>query len=358
MTIPRNLCHLVLVLLGLVACAGGLLPAGCAGIPQSGPRPSGIPDTPYWFPTADSSMWYLPAESLVVIQLAPGSDPHIVTDVLYALRDLGWRMTVTRGPALRMGGVEQGLSQQLMQLERVGRAVSPTHSRGRIEARFWPRGHAGEAPLLVGILPGLRAFGREPVLYFWPSTLAVVWSKLTTAVQVHAWLDSLGCRTVTSPGFAHQYFVQRTWAVELPPGAELFTWLRRFDADPRVSLVYPIRSTIEPAAPDSRMARRLRGKDVPDPEGFEKLSTALQQAYYTANFSGRTAHVEGVQKRASELRVKITTTSSPTLGPDFVQPYGGELIKRGATWMEAWVPFSSIPDLVRDTSVQGVVEVK
>ncbi len=322
------------------------------------PPPEGVPDTPYWFIVGDSVQWYMPAETLLLAQMTNGANAVEISRQLFALRDLGWRMTVTRGPALRRPKDDQSLDQSLFQLERTPDAVSPTARRARFADVFWDASSASNAITLHSVISAVRLYDDSSVTYLWPGCVGIVWDDHSTVLEVRSWLDSLGCRTITSSQQIYSYFVHRTWAVELPAGIELFSWLRMFNEDARVKLAVPIPTSFEPPSVDQRILRRLKGKDTRDPDEFSKLAAGVKQAYYTAHFSESTAHVTAQTRvicKFNMLKLVLTTTASTAEEDEaLIVKLKGETISRRRFQIEAWIPYSNIPALVMEPSVTKI----
>lgn len=331
----------------------------CQSTEVYAPPPEGVPDTPYWYMVADSVQWYMPAETLMLAQMTKGANAEEISKQLFALRDLGWRMTVTRGPALKRPKDDQSLDQSLFQLERTPDAVSPTAGRARFTDVFWDASSASSAITLHSVISAMRLYGDSSVTYLWPGCVGIVWDDHSTVSEVQSWLDSLGCRTITSSQQIYSYFVHRTWAVELPAGIELFSWLRMFNQDARVKLAVPITTSFDPPSADQRTLRRLKGKDTRDPDEFSKLATAVKEAYYTAHFSESTAHVTGQTRvicKFNMLKLVITTEATTAEEDEALMvKLKGEIISRLKFRIEAWVPYSNIPALVIEPSVTKIL---
>lgn len=332
----------------------GALTPGCAA---PVPRPAGVPETPYWFAIGDSIFWYAPADSLALVQFAEGTGAPEVEEGLYLLRDLGWRMTPERGPALQRAGQEQSLAQRLFQVERVARAGSPVDRWGTFERRFRSRRGEPSGPLM-GILPGLRSHGQPPTKYYWPNCLSITWGDSLTASEAESWLHEQGCRVLTAPQLTHQYYVQRVWVVETPAGTPLFDWLRRLNGDTRIETAYPISSLREPPAPDPRDAGRnqLAGSTHQVSPGRPlNCSEVLWQAYRIARFAGFTAHVTRatpVQVEGDLLKVLlITRKDKASADSALVEGYGGRVISQSGARVEAWVPYTALPALALESCV-------
>jgi hypothetical protein len=334
----------------------------CGAMENQEQPPEGIPDTPFWYTVGDSVVWFEPADSLAVVQMRENTSPEATSEALYELRDLGWRLTVERGPALRRPGEDQSLEQRLLQVERLQNAVSPLADRRQFERRFWRSKGDQEPGPLLGILPGLLPNGEPPADYFWPSCVGIVWGRKPTAREAEAWLDSLECRVLTSSQFVNAYYVQRAWAVELPAGADLFRWVRRFNRDERVRLALPLLALREPPAVDHRVLRRMPGPDEPEPPQFAKLTPGLKRAYEVAHFSGTTQHAVSVTDIAIErqrFRVLIQTSqASAAADSALVARHRGQVIAQSGRRLEAWIPFEEVPALAGDTLVQRVDVVK
>ncbi len=322
------------------------------------PPPEGVPDTPYWFIVGDSVQWYMPAETLMLAQMTEGANAEEISKQLFSLRDLGWRMTVTRGPALKRPNDDQSLEQSLFQLERTPEAVSPTSQRAQFADVFWGASTASGKITLHSVISAMRLYDDSSLTYLWPGCVGIVWDDNSTVSEVQSWLDSLGCRTITSPRQIYSYFVHRTWAVELPAGIELFGWLRMFNEDARVKLAVPITTSFDPPQADQRILRRLKGKDTKDPEEFSKLAAAVRQAYYTAHFSESTTHVTAQTRvicKFNLLKLSITTEASTAEEDEALMvKHKGEIISRLRFRIEAWFPYSNIPALVMEPSVTKI----
>jgi hypothetical protein len=334
----------------------------CGAMETQEQRPEGVPETPYWYTLGTQVFWYLPADSLAVVQMREHSSPDVVSDVLYELRDMGWRLTVERGPSLRRPGDDQSLDQRILQVERLKRAVSPQSDRRQFERRFWRvKGDQEPGPLL-GILPGLLQDGEQPAQYFWPSSVGIVWGIKPTAQEAKAWLDSLGCHVITSSQLVNPYFIQRAWAIELPGGAELFKWIRRFNADERVRLALPLMAVREPPAVDHRILQRMPGPAETEPPEFAKLSPILKQSYVIAHFSGTTIHAASttdIHVDGHRFCVRIETVQ-PSAAADsaLVAQHKGEILSQSGKRLEAWIPYAEIPALAADTLVKRLEMVR
>lgn len=319
--------------------------------------PAGVPETPYWYSTPDSVFWYLPAESLAVAQFREGTPPNAVQEVLYKLRELGWRMTVARGPALQRAGEEQSLSQRLYQLERVdNRAVSPAKNWRKFR-RFWPS--EDEPAALMGMIPGLLEAGKAPPKYYWPNCLCVVWSDKATEKSARAWLDSLGCRLLSTPQFTQQYYVQRAWATELPAGGELFVWLRKLNADDRVSDAHPIMAMYEPPYPDFRRVTKASQAKNSEPEEFRKMSPLVRRSYHIAQFAGsalQAANVTNLPRDGASFHVDITMALTSTDDSLLVVKHSGRVISSSSHRISAWIPYQELPALATESAVKTIAE--
>ncbi len=364
--IDRNGLGCTLLVLSLTCFSGGCGGAGSdsaspnAGLPYV-PPPEGVPATPYWYVINDSVFWYETHDSLALAQMRPESPPERKTASLFALRDLGWRMAVDRGPALQRSGDPQGLEQQVFLLERQAEAGA-LYDNPRLERLYRSDPRSGGPPALAGVLPGMQHYARGPVLYWWPATVAVVWSPLITAIQANSLLDSLGCINLSNSQLTYQYFVQRGWSVALPAGADLFAWLRMFNADPRVVLAHPVSAMRDPPAADYRLIRRIEGKPIDEPDGFHKLSEPLKNAYYIAHFSGSTVYSKGtfgIGVDGNRFKIQITTSrDDPAADSQLVTDVGGSVVQRIKFLVTAWIPYGSIPALAADSTVKKLVDVK
>jgi len=330
-----------------------LLAPGCS--PAVAPPP-GVPDTPYWYVVGDSTYWYQPADSLATVELQEGAPSDSAEMILYDLRDMGWRMTALRGPALRHAGMYQELAQNVFQVERLADAVSPVTDWGAFEKRFKPEGKAGDGSIFMSLLPGLKDRGEGKTIYYWPSCAGVTWSHKTTAVEAAAWLDSLGCRVLTSPQVGNTYYVDRSWAIELPPGAQLFDWLRKLNSDPRVVAAHPISALADPPFPDARQIRDAERE--PDPPEFERMAPALRRAYWIAHFAGNPVYatrVTHIPSRFDKFNVIITREQGDETPPEvLVERYGGRLGLSHENRIDAWIPYSRLPDLATDPAVKNI----
>lgn len=322
------------------------------------PPPEGVPDTPYWYMAGDSVQWYMPAETLMMAQMTVGANAQEVSKQLFALRDLGWRMTVSRGPALRRPNDDQSLEQTLFQLERTVDAVSPTTERGRFADMFWKESTPGIAGALHSVMPALRLLDDSAMTYLWPGYVGIVWSGEPTAAEATSLLDSLECRTITTPQQIFGYFVHKTWAVELPAGSELFSWLRMFNKDSRVQLAVPITAGYDPPAADQRLVRRFKGKYDQEPEEFGKLDAPVKQAFYTAHFSESAAHVTAQTRLITRFNlfklVILTERSTAAEDEALLKEHEGEIISRSHFRIEAWIPYENIPALVMEPTVTQI----
>lgn len=321
--------------------------------------PAGVPDTPYWFPIRDTLFWYRPDDSVSLVQMHAAMSKADKSAALQSVRKLGWRMTVERTRALLHPQEAQELSQSLFAVERVEDAVTPVTQHGRFRRVFWK----GTDTTLLGWLPGLRASGRETVQYYWPSAVGVVWKPGMRAIEADHLIDSLGFQVVTPSSLTQNYWVERAWAVMLPAGADLFTWLRWFNRDPRVHVAHPILAVRDPPMPDQRILRRF--VPVPDslePAAFDKLTPPLRKAWEISQFCGHTGFVVEntlVQTDGQRLRVRITLASgSREAAAEIIQQAGGELIESRPLEVEAWIPYQGMPVCAADLRVQKLEEVK
>jgi hypothetical protein len=343
--------------IGLALLLPFLLASVTPGCASPVPRPPGVPETPYWFVVQDSVLWFAPADSLALVQLAEGTNAQAAESSLYAIRELGWRMTPARGPALQRAGQEQNLTQELYQVEKVPGATSPSENWSAFESRFWK--HRDSAPpSVLGILPGLQAFGEAPTKYYWPNCIAITWGDSLTAAQATDWLNEQGCRVLTSPQLVHQYYVQRIWVVEIPAGTRLFDWLRKLNDEPSVESAFPVSSLREPPTPDPRdMGRNLLAQPSDPGPGSrpQNCSVLLWEAYQIARFAGFTAHVARatpVEVKGDLFKVMIyTRKGEPAADSALVAEYGGQVALRSGVRMEAWVPYVALPDLARESRV-------
>lgn len=319
--------------------------------------PAGIIDTPYWFTVQDTLFWYAPYDSLGILQVTQESSEEGRTAALRAAREMGWRMTVNRSAGLTRGEDPQALTQTLYALERVGEAASPILQYDRFQDAFW----SGKDTVVTGLLPGMRLKGEGPPQYFWPSELIVVWKPGLREPQVRALIDSLALKVSTPMALAQYYYVERAWAIDIPPGKDVFTWVRWFNKDPRVSIAYPVSSTREPASPDQRWTRRFPPRpDTLEPEGVNKLPPLLKSAWEIATFSGHAGFVEentGLAVLPDRIRVRLL--GSPTELKAVIDSAGGcEVVETKPDFIEVWVPYQILPDLASNSAVKGVLEVK
>jgi hypothetical protein len=345
------------VLVGiLIACL-----AACSGDEPLTyePPPVGTPDTPYWYQLGDSVFWFTSVDSLASAQVLKDAPKDAKSDVLFALRDLGWRMTVERTRMMQRPGEPQDLSQQLFAMEQVEGAVSPVRQYGRFRETFWQT----EEPVLLALMPGLKASDGGLPQYFWPASLVVVWQTGVTAQEGKNLIDSLGCEILTSPALVRQYWIDRSWACSLPAGADLFRWLRLLNDDPRILLAHPVTTRRDPPVPDQRIVRRMTPLVQSEPEpAIGKLSDPLKIAYEIAFFSGNTIHVKQAAKvTLDQFRFRIVITL-PADDLDayaaLIEEYGGEMIQSRKYRIEAWVPYARLLDLAADDRVKNIKEVR
>lgn len=341
-----------LCLAALGACSSG-------GAPLSyEPPPAGVPDTPYWYRIGDSLFWYQPADSHAVVQVKAESTPARRSEALLALRELGWRMAVLRTSGLSRTPDPQELSQTLFAVDRVGEAASYVAQYGKFRRSFWNRSDT----TFMGLLPGLIPAGQEQVYYYWPCAVAVVWNPGTREADVRKLADSLGLQIATPQALSQYYWVERTWSLLLPPGSELFTWLRLLNRDPRVQLAHPVQTMREPPMPDQRIIRRFPPRPGGLlPAGVEKFSEALRMSWVISQFCGHTRLVQatsGAQADGERLRVRITLLSAPANFIPSIVAAGGEVIESGPLEVEAWIPYLNLPACAADSRVQKVDEVR
>jgi hypothetical protein len=335
--------------------------AACAGDESLTyqPPPQGVPDTPYWYQVGDSVLWFTKVDSMASAQVAKGAPKEAKSEVLFALRDLGWRMTVDRTRLMQRPGEPQDLSQQLFALEQVEEGASPVYNLGRFRDVFWQE----DEPVLLGHLCGLKLYDGGLPLYYWPSSFAVIWQTGVTAQECKSLLDSLGCETLTSPRLVRQYWIDRSWACTLPAGAELFTWLRFLNTDRRVSLAHPVATRRDPPVPDQRVIRKfaplVQRESAPE---LAKISEPLKTAYEVAFFSGNTIHVKQAARVATDqyrFRTFLTVTADNLEAyAALVEEYGGQMIQARKYRIEAWVPYARLLDLAADDRVTRIQEVR
>jgi hypothetical protein len=347
-----------LILLG--ACLGILSACYGADAPFTYEKPpAGTPDTPYWFRLEDSLVYYQANDSLAMVQIPARLSAADKSAALLAVRKLGWRMTVERTGAMMHPTDPQEMSQTLFAVERMDGAVTPIAHYGKFHQAFWN----GSDTTLLGWLPGLRPAGQDFVQYFWPSVLIVVWAPGMRAVDAEALIDSLGFSVVAPTGLVQSYWVDRAWAVRLPAGAEVFTWLRWFNRDSRVHLAHPVLTVREPPMPDQRILRRF----PPRPDSlvfahFSKLTLPLYNAWAISQFCGHTQFVmesTGADADGLRLRVRITLKSAgPETVAGLMNQVGGELIRSGSSEAEAWIPYQALRACAADTLVVRIEEVR
>jgi hypothetical protein len=244
-------------------------------------------------------------------------------------------------------------------MEQVDLAVSPVKQHGRFREIFWQ----GENPVFLGLLPGLKQYDDGAPLYYWPASLVVVWQTGVKAKECEKLLDSLGCEILSSPRMVRNYWIDRSWACTLPVGAELFTWLRLLNDDPRVLLAHPVVTRREPPVPDQRIIRRM-APEVRLELGSEwqKLSDPLKTAYEIAFFSGSTAYIKQAVKMATDrfrFRIAIVVTSDNQESyAGLIDEYDGEIVQAFKFRIDAWLPFVRLPDLAADDRVKSIKEVR
>lgn len=314
--------------------------------------PPGVPETPYWYMVADTAIWYLPSDSLAVVQLEDQTPPDSAQTILYTLRDMGWRLTPTRGPALRHAGSYQELTQWTYQVERVDDAVSPATDWESFKQHFSPSRRDGGHSYFYNIMPGLLLKGEGSPKYYWPSCVAIIWSKHTTVSQAKAWLDSLGCEIESSPQVSQMYFVQRTWSVLLPPRVRLFEWIRKLERDSRVLQAHPILANTEPPFPDGRLLGALPKE--PDPPEFAKMTPSVAQAYWVSHFSETPVHAARITRIPAEFNkfhLLISTNTGPKNDSALVKRVGGRIVHSSIHRMDAWIPYDRLPELAADSTV-------
>lgn len=336
-----------------------LLLASCSGSGAPYPYevpPAGTFNTPYWYTIHDSLFWYVAADSLALLQMSQESTPGEHSATLIAARALGWRMAVQRSAGLSRAADPQELSQTLYAVERAGEAASPIAQYGKFQQAFW----SAADTTLTGVLPGLRLLGLGPPQYYWPSALIVVWKPGMSEAQARAVMDSLGFVVLKSIGLSQYYYVERSWTVYLPAGAELFTWLRWFNRDVRVHMAYPALGHREPPLPDHRVARIFPPRpDTLVPAGVKKLTPLLQTAWELATFCDHTDYVEdNTGLAANSGRLRVLLRGSIDLLKSAIEAAGGEVIVSGSNSIEAWVPYATLPGLAAQPAVTAVEEVK
>lgn len=318
--------------------------------------PAGIPDTPYWYAVGDSLIWYLAADSQGILQMTTESTPNARSEALVAVRQLGWRMSVQRNGMSRAGDAQE-LSQTHFALDRVDLAPSMIDNYGAFRESFW---RAPDTTLLA-LLPALRLQGKGLPQYFWPSALVVVWRPGAREAELRARVDSLGLTVHAPLGLAQNYWVERSWTLFLPAGADLFTWLRWFNREPHAHVAYPLLARTDQPYPDPRIPRRFPLEpDSLIPSGVEKFSQPLRMAWEISTFCGHTDYVEdnaSVEASGGRLRVIFKCTSDQDLAVA-IKDAGGEVLASTRNTLEAWVPYDKLAGVAASAAVISVEDVR